>query len=104
MKCEHIVNQHGLGSGGQSFPFNWTNSRPHYLFYTIHHNMNIQMRVTMEFVKEGKERSYEFWISSYTLDEIEQKARDLYTRIHQRDYNGTQEFPTKFFTEFNPNL
>ena len=32
MKCEHIVNQHGLGSGGQSFPFNWTNSRPHYLF------------------------------------------------------------------------
>ena len=71
----------------------------------------------MEFVKEGKGRSYEFWISGYTLDEIEQKfwisgytldeieqkARVLYTQIHQRDYNGTQDFPIKFFTQFNPN-
>jgi hypothetical protein len=60
------------------------------------------MKVTMEFVKEGKGRSYEFWISGYTLDEIEQKARVLYTQIHQRDYNGTQELPIKYFTEFNP--
>lgn len=57
------------------------------------------MKVIMEFEKDKERRSYEFWISGYTLQEIEQKAKVLYTQIHQTYYDGTREIPIKFYTK-----